>query len=100
MEPEPPTIWIPNIFTPNNDGVNERFKVEVFNIVPERTLVRVFSVRTASMVFSSNSLDKSWEGLDLNNTPCEAGFYFYAIELTGADGHTYTKGATVRLNRQ
>jgi gliding motility-associated-like protein len=94
-----PIIHIPNVFSPNNDGINDKLEVSATG-VGGRVVVRVFSAKTEALVFTSSDVETSWDGRDLRGTPCDEGFYFYAIELVGEDGRTYTKGETVRLYRQ
>lgn len=103
-EPEPdfvqveqPQIYIPNVFSPQGDGVNDRLKVVGSNY--QKVLVRIFSAQSNALVFRANNLDDQWNGRDMNNVPCPEGYYFYAIEVTGADGNTTSKGEVVKLFR-
>lgn len=92
-----PRIYIPNVFSPQGDGVNDKLKVVGSHY--QRVSVRIISARTDALVFRSNNLDDQWNGRDMNNVPCEEGYYFYAIEVTGLDGVTYSKGEVIRLFR-
>ncbi len=77
-------IFIPNAFSPNNDGVNDIFKInpvcsfsyfqfEIFNRYGER-------------VFFSNDPERGWNGL-YKGLPSDVGTYFYNIRVqpTGAN---------------
>ena len=92
-----PRIYIPNVFSPQGDGVNDKLKVVGSHY--QRVSVRIISARTDALVFRANNLDDQWNGRDMNNVPCEEGYYFYAIEVTGLDGVTYSKGEVIRLFR-
>lgn len=107
-EPEPvsagfeqvasPEILIPTAFSPNNDGANDEFKVSCKEY--QRATVRIFSATTNALVFSADNLESTWNGRMMNSgQPCEPGMYFYAVEVTGADGRTWSKGEVVRLFR-
>jgi len=92
-----PHVYIPNVFSPQGDGVNDRLKVVGRNY--QKVSVRIISARTDAVVFRANNLDDQWNGRDPNNVPCEEGYYFYAIEVTGLNGLTYPMGEVVRLFR-
>lgn len=69
-------LIIPNIFTPNEDGVNDEYLITAvglkeFNI----TIVN----RWGQVVFESDDVTKSWDGT-FNGTMCSEGTYFYLIK--------------------
>jgi gliding motility-associated-like protein len=97
VEAQQPQVYIPNVFSPQGDGVNDRLKVVCSNY--QKVLVRIFSAQSNALVFRANNLDDQWNGRDLNNVPCPEGYYFYAIEVTGTDGNTTSHGEVVKLFR-
>jgi gliding motility-associated-like protein len=92
-----PQIYIPNVFSPQGDGVNDRLKVVGSNY--QKVLVRIFSAQSNALVFRADNLDDQWNGRDMNNVPCPEGYYFYAIEVTGTDGNTASQDEVVKLFR-
>jgi gliding motility-associated-like protein len=90
---EPSELDIPNVFTPNDDGINDRFMVQKKSL--RYLSVEVFS-RSGKMVYSfigeGESL-RNWEGWDgkVNNTSGTAtpGVYFYIIRAVGWDDIEY-----------
>jgi hypothetical protein len=60
--------------------------------------VRIFSAKTNTLVFKSKDLEHAWDG-KFNGQLAEDGYYFYAVEVTGADGKVRSKGEVVRLFR-
>ena len=70
------TIFIPNIFTPNNDNVNDKFYVR--NLPDGSRLV--VTNRWGKEVYASGnySLDNLWDG-----TGAPDGVYFYRLEIKG-----------------
>jgi len=79
-------ITAPNIFTPNNDNVNDVFKPIVRGI--SQMNMWVYS-RYGTIVFSSDKVNGFWDGYTTSGEPCQAGVYFYVIEATGFDGKSY-----------
>ena len=90
---DPSSLAIPNVFTPNEDGINDKFMVD-------KTSLRYISV----IVFSRNGIKvydfvgegkilKEWDGWDGNvgNSSAKAspGVYFYIIKARGWDDVKY-----------
>ncbi|MBX2922033.1 MAG: gliding motility-associated C-terminal domain-containing protein [Chitinophagaceae bacterium] len=88
-------LFMPNVFTPNNDRVND-----IFRIPPGAMLIlKEFSVfdRWGNKIFSSGSIDKGWDG-KINGSPAPTGTYIYFIN--GTDNHgTVNRKGTVTLLR-
>ncbi len=70
-------LSVPNIFTPNGDGVNDLFHVN-YNIKPKYWSITIFN-REGKVVYTSNNPDFAWDGS--NNCP---GTYFYVIKYNDA----------------
>lgn len=52
-------IYIPNAFTPNNDGLNDGFKAEGVGITKFK--LQVFD-RWGKLIFESDDINRSWDG--------------------------------------
>ena len=86
-------LEIPNVFTPNDDGMNDRFML--LKVSLRYLSVEIFS-RSGKMVYNfageGESL-RNWEGWDgkVNNTSADAspGVYFYVIRALGWDDVEY-----------
>jgi gliding motility-associated-like protein len=52
-------VWVPNVFTPNQDGINDVFKAEGVNI---RGFHLTIFDRWGVLVFESFQLDEPWTG--------------------------------------
>ena len=83
----PPSLDVPNVFTPNNDGMNDYFK-------PATTSLRGFEIwiytRTGKQVYYYRGNDlRDWQGWDgrIQNSGKEAdeGVYFFTIKALGWD---------------
>lgn len=66
----PVIIEIPNVFTPNGDGVNEHFVINGLDNCDKRMLV--VKNQKGETVFQSNHYDNSWDGANLPD-----GSYYY-----------------------
>jgi gliding motility-associated-like protein len=90
---EPSELHIPNVFTPDGDGLNDYFVVESKSL--RRISVEVFS-RSGVKVYSfygENEVLKDWIGWDgnINDSSRKAtpGVYFYLIRAYGWDDVDY-----------
>jgi gliding motility-associated-like protein len=85
------TIFIPNSFTPNKDGLNEVF-------IPMTQAVKEYEMtiynRWGLKVFTTNQLEIGWDG---GTEPQDA--YNYVIELTNSSGEQKLYSGSVTLYR-
>ena len=77
------SIVIPNIFTPNNDGVNDVWRC-AFSAF-ETVNCSIYN-RWGNLIFQSNKQIIQWDGRTTSGINCEDGIYFYCIE-TEAEKH-------------
>ncbi|MCB0628516.1 MAG: gliding motility-associated C-terminal domain-containing protein [Lewinella sp.] len=91
----PPTpeakIFIPNAFSPNDDGVNDTFTIYAGSHVANVKSMRIFD-RWGNFIFertnfAPNDIRQGWDGLS-GNQVLDMGVYLYFIELDFTDGHT------------
>jgi gliding motility-associated-like protein len=68
---------IPNTFTPNGDGINEKWLIKYLDTYPS-CKVQVFT-RTGQLVFESRGYKEPWNGT-LNGKPLPFDTYYYIIE--------------------
>ena len=69
-------VFIPNTFTPNNDGVNDYFRVSITNIKTYH--LQIFN-RFGIKLFDSTNITDYWKGV-YNNLPVPVGTYYYLID--------------------
>lgn len=96
-------IWIPNVFSPNEDIHNPIFKPTLqFMYLGYDGNYRDYSMRIYSrwgeLIFETNDVDEGWDGTYMGK-PCQAGSYLYHIQVTGLDRFIYDKKGLVRLMR-
>ena len=68
---------IPNTFTPNNDGINDTWRIDHLNTYPNNR-VQVFT-RTGQLVFESRGYNTPWDGT-IKGKPLPFDTYYYIIE--------------------
>lgn len=94
----PSSLVIPNVFTPNNDGINDLFFLKSNNLT-EITMV-VFD-RWGQIVYELTSTNGNveWDGKNGQGKDAAEGTYFYTLKSTGKDGSAYDKKGTISLYR-
>ena len=71
-------IFIPNAFTPNNDGLNDLFSIK--SLCLKEYQLKIFN-RWGQNIFSSASNQNRWDG-NYQGVPQEIGTYFYILKGT------------------
>ncbi len=67
---------IPNVFTPNNDGINDVFEFQVFNC--SNWKMDIIN-RWGNRVISLDNTNTNWDGTSTSLMPVHDGVYFYKI---------------------
>ena len=87
----PSTIFIPNVFTPNNDGINDSFTVTGENILEFEILIYN---RWGEEMFRSNDIMKSWDGMYLG-AKCSEGVYYWMVNYGSYYNSSYKRRTLV-----
>jgi gliding motility-associated-like protein len=90
---EEPDLVVPNVFTPNNDSINDVFKVTGFNIT---TFNCVIFNRWGLQLYTWGDITKGWDGKFNGNTSTD-GTYFYIIQATDINDKEIKKQGTFSL---
>ncbi|MCB0614461.1 MAG: gliding motility-associated C-terminal domain-containing protein [Phaeodactylibacter sp.] len=96
-------IYIPNVFSPNNDGVNDYFQVFPDCGVACIDEFQIFD-RFGGLVYSLSSLEQFsnpgifWDGY-INNLEASVGVYLWQLEITLIDGTTRSLKGNVTIIR-
>jgi gliding motility-associated-like protein len=80
-----------NVFTPNNDGVNETFDIADPQSKPIYYSLTIFN-RWGQKVFETKQHTPSWDGNQLPD-----GTYFYQLEAEFCQGNPIKKSGFVKL---
>lgn len=74
-------MGLPNTFTPNNDGLNDKF-IPIVNVPISKYDLTIFN-RWGQKVFGTVKYDEGWDGtLQKNGKPLENGIYYYRLVYT------------------
>jgi len=79
VEECPSVLWIPNIFTPNEDGINDTFNAKAEYI--ESYTMSIFN-RWGQLLFQTNSLEVGWNGRLYSGLMAPTGTYIYLIKYS------------------
>ncbi|MCC4213160.1 gliding motility-associated C-terminal domain-containing protein [Leeuwenhoekiella parthenopeia] len=94
------SVFIPNGFSPNGDGINDVFEMKNIDIIYPDYSIEIFN-RNGSVVFKGNTATGFWNGQantnNLGGNTLPNGVYFYIINFN--DGQTAPKQGNVYLNR-
>lgn len=91
VEVEACETTVPNIFTPNNDGENDRFVIEGIEGYPGSS-IRIFN-RWGGEVFSDPNYDSTWDA-----DGCSDGTYYYIFDRS--DGLSFRGSLQILRVRQ
>ena len=92
----PTTIIIPNIFSPNGDGINDEFFI--VNTGMSTLNCEIFN-RWGQLLATLTAPNQSWDGRIPNGDKAPEGTYMYILQAQGLDGKTYKQNGTVTLVR-
>ncbi len=91
-------LEVPNVFTPNADGVNDFFKLIASEGI--ETLELIIMNRWGNVVFTSNQPDFAWNGASMDGNALSEGVYFYKINARSISGEEFDLHGYVQLVRQ
>jgi len=89
-------VEIPNVFTPNGDGVNDFFTIRTEGYA---TLKCTIFNRYGSTIYRFFGLNGSWDGRTHAGMECVDGTYFVVLELTTESGEIKTFQGDLQLFR-
>ena len=91
---DPVKIIIPNIYSPNGDGINDEWFITCVGI---RTLHCDIFNRWGTLVYQLLAVDQKWDGVMNNGNTATDGTYFYILDATGFDGKVYKSHGSLTL---
>ncbi len=91
-------FFIPNAFSPNGDGDNERFAPKGEGVDPDYYSMQIYD-RTGTIVFKTRNPYDYWDGRDKTGRFCPEGVYVYLIHLVNLNGEEKEYTGSVTLIR-
>ncbi len=86
------SVFIPNAFSPNNDGLNDKWNIKNIEHYMNAS-IQIFD-RYGSVVYRTTGTGRPWDG-NLKGGPAPIGTYYYIINLN--DGSPAKSGAVTLL---
>ena len=89
------TVYIPDAFTPNGDGINDVF-------MPKGSYVRNYEMyiydRWGQQLFHSTDMNNGWNGtVDNGSRICQEDIYVYLINITDSQGNNHSYSGKLNL---
>jgi gliding motility-associated-like protein len=96
------SAYVPNVFSPNGDGINDKFAVFGGTDLEEVRSLQVFD-RWGGLVYqqenlSPNNQNSAWDG-KIRGKPAAEGVFVYVAEILMNDGNSRTLSGKVSLLR-
>ncbi len=73
-----PELFIPNVFSPNGDGIGDYFRIEY--VGNEHYHLQIID-RWGVTQFDTHNPQQPWDGRDLNGSAVSEGVYFYVVTI-------------------
>ena len=93
---DPSSIFVPNTFTPNGDGVNDKLYVRSKTLA-QLDYFRVFN-RWGAVVFETRNVSEGWDGT-INGKLADDGVYVYQVSGKCESGYDIATNGNVTLVR-
>jgi gliding motility-associated-like protein len=91
------TIYAPTAFTPNYDGMNDKFRVFVANANTKEWRFIVYN-RWGEIVFNTEDYEQEWDGR-YNDMECPVGVYTWYVQYKDLYGNDYSETGYFTLIR-
>ena len=94
----PSQLEVPNVFTPNGDGVNDYFILHTTNLTEiSCTIIDRWGVKMYEVTTDKGNIQ--WDGKTMGGKDAPTGTYFYIIKAKGLDGKEYESKGFISLLR-
>lgn len=88
-------LWAPNAFSPDDNGINDRFFISCLNV--SQFELYIFN-RYGEIIYQSKDYYEGWDGT-FKNQMCKNDLYVWKVVYKGLDNKEYTKFGNVFLIR-
>jgi|GEM_PF-4203448 len=88
------TLLIPNVFSPNGDGINDTWVITPVGVVNLDNLT-VFN-RWGQAVYTTRDLNTAWRGT-MNGNPLPVGTYYYTLQAKDIEGKPFKMSGNVTI---
>ncbi|UAY50815.1 sugar-binding protein [Ferruginibacter albus] len=91
----PYDFWVPNSFTPNDDGMNDYFSV--YGTTVKKGLLRIYN-QWGQLIYETTDIKRGWDG-KFKGVPQPVGVYAYVVFAEMYDGNSVTDKGFLNLIR-
>jgi len=91
-----PYVFVPNAFTPNNDGVNDSWLIK--DVFVKDYVLKVYD-RWGRLVFETLDKNKQWDGKDQEGNAAPSDVYVFVLTYTGWSGEFGNEKGNVTILR-
>lgn len=92
------SLYIPNVFTPNGDNVNDQFEVSYTQNYFSHLNMKIYN-RWGQQIYETSTPTIIWWDGNYMSNPCSSGVYFYILEATNIINEKNKYHGTVTLLR-
>lgn len=89
-------LFLPSVFTPNGDGINDVFKIPSEGL--KSLTVKIYNRWGIPIALLSN-INEVWDGRTTVGTPCSDGVYYYVLHAVCINDKEYSEIGFVHLMR-
>ncbi len=91
-------VKIPNVFTPNNDGINDCFQVAGISAKCDEYYIKIFN-RWGNVVYENTDGTHCWNGKSQVGVDIPEGVYYYIMNIKKRNGPSINDHGTVTVIR-
>lgn len=91
-------VKIPNVFTPNDDGLNDCYKIAGLTKCDD-IVFKVYN-RWGQLQFETTNYQNCWNGRNMLNEEVTPGVYFYLLKIKKNLGNSIDQHGTITLIRE
>ncbi|MFT6851213.1 MAG: gliding motility-associated-like protein [Sphingobacteriales bacterium] len=88
-------LHLPDAFSPNGDGNNDKFNIQAFNM--KEYTFNVFN-RWGERVYQTADFNEDWDGM-IKGKVVKSGVYVYVLNAEGTDGQIYKLKGTITITQ-
>lgn len=87
-------LFIPNVITPDWDGINDVWQVKASNISSYHLTIMD---KTGKVIKESTDYNEGWRGICSDGKPCPPGDYYFVLTMSADGKPEFTKTGTIKL---
>lgn len=90
-----PKVYLPEVFTPNDDGINDLFQ-PVFTFIPKEYNLKIYN-RWGNVTFETTDYSQAWNGKDHNGNSIPTGVYIYYLRIESPNNQIIERRGNITI---